>query len=356
MSSLLDRYINAVERHLPQAQRQDIGAELREMIQSRMDEEAAAHGRGLTPAEQAAILKSVGRPVLVASRYGTAQHLIGPSMYPYYVSTLKTLATIGLPLLVIATVVGALGSDNPLLGAIRVVGRAFNLTWVAFGVVTFIFWQMERAAPKPNFDEIWDPAQLPELPVKEPNAIPRAASISHAAFLLVYLLWWTDVLPLSRLLGLIAWSGSYTTQLSPVWQGVSVGIALLIAFELGLQLLNIWRPVVPKWRLVLHIAGDLAALGVIYYLLQAQDLVTMPAGGALDGQQDRINDAARLGLLGLSVLIALGTVFDEGKRLLGFGPVFEPRDTPRLVRAMRGARWAGVRPPRTNGGTGTTPR
>ena len=37
MSSLLDRYIYAVERHLPKAERLDIAAELRETIQSRID-------------------------------------------------------------------------------------------------------------------------------------------------------------------------------------------------------------------------------------------------------------------------------------------------------------------------------
>src|SRR5688572_3590956 len=164
MSSLLDRYIYAVEKHLPREQRQDIGEELRETIQSRIDEETAARGRDLTEAEQAAILKSIGRPVVVASRYGTAQYLVGPSLYPYFVSTLKTVATIGLPLLVIAAVVGALGADNPLLGALGVMGKSINAAWVAFGVVTFIFWQMGRATPKPNFDDSWDPAHLPELP------------------------------------------------------------------------------------------------------------------------------------------------------------------------------------------------
>ena len=191
MSSLLDRYIYAVERHLPKgAQRQDIGEELRETIQSRIDEETAARGRDLTEAEQAAILKSIGRPVVVASRYGTAQYLVGPSLYPYYVATLKTLATIGLPLLVIGMVVGALGADNPLVGALRAVGRSINAAWIAFGVVTFIFWQMGRVTPKPNFDGEWEPTHLPQLPVEEPRAVPRAASISHAAFLAVYLLWW----------------------------------------------------------------------------------------------------------------------------------------------------------------------
>ena len=340
MSSLLDRYINAVERHLPQAQRQDIGAELREMIQSRMDEEAAAHGRDLTEAEQAAILKSVGRPVLVASRYGTAQYLIGPSLYPYYFSTLKTLATIGLPLLVIAVVVGAVGADNPLLGRDDAWwDESFNAAWVIFGVVTFIFWQMGRATPKPNFDDSWDPAQLPELPLKQPNAVPRAASISHAAFLSVYLLWWTDVLPLSRLLRLIPWAGNFTPQLAPGVAGRNGRHRAADSIRTGDCTCSTSGG---RWyrsggsRCISR--ATLPALGIIYYLLQAHDLVTIPAGGVLAGQQDRINDAARLGLLVLSGLIALGVVFDEGKRLLGFGPLFEPSGAPRLARAMRSTR------------------
>jgi hypothetical protein len=107
MSSLLDRYIHAVERHLPREQRQDIGAELRETIQTRIDEETAAHGRELTDAELAAILKSIGRPVAVAGRYGSNQYLIGPSLFPYYRATLKALAKIALPVVLIVAVVNS---------------------------------------------------------------------------------------------------------------------------------------------------------------------------------------------------------------------------------------------------------
>ena len=346
MSSLLDRYIYAVERRLPKsAQRQDIGAELRETIQSRIDEETADRGRDLTEAELAAILKSIGRPVVVASRYGTAQYLVGPSLYPYYVATLKTLATIGLPLLVIGMVVGALGADNPLVGALRAVGRSINAAWIAFGVVTFIFWQMGRGTPKPNFDVEWEPTHLPELPVEEPRAVPRAASISHAAFLAVYLLWWVGV-PLPQLLRLDWFTERYAPALAPVWQDVSLAITLLLGFWLLLQLVNIWRPHVSKWRLALHMAGDVVALGVIYYLLQANELVIMPANGPWAGQHDAINDATRLGLLVLGVLIALGFVFDEGKRLLGLQPwtrSFGRSDFAGAV-AARAVRATGVKP------------
>ena len=346
MSSLLDRYVYAVERRLPKgAPRQDIGAELRETIQSRIDEESADRGRDLTEAELAAILKSIGRPVVVASRYGSAQYLVGPSLYPYYVATLKTLATIGLPLLVVGMVVGALGADNPLLGALRAVGQSINAAWIGFGVVTFIFWQMGRGTPKPNFDAEWDPTHLPELPVEEPTAVPRVASISHASFLAVYLLWWVGM-PLPQLLRLDWFTERYAPELAPVWQDVSLAITLLLGFGLLLQLVNIWRPQVSKWRLVLHMTMDVVALGVIYYLIQANELVIMPASGPWAGQDDAINDAARLGLLVLGVLIALGFVFDEGKRLLGLRPApwsfggseFSGAAAARAVRA------AGVKP------------
>ena len=357
MSSLLDRYIYAVERHLPKAQRHDIGEELRETIQSRIDEETAARGRDLTKAEQAAILKSIGRPLVVASRYGTAQYLVGPSLYPYYVATLKTLATIGLPLLVIGMVVGALGADNPLVGALRAVGRSINAAWITLGVVTTIFWQMGRVTPKPNFDVEWEPTHLPQLPVDEPRAVPRAASISHAAFLAVYLLWWVG-LPLPQLLRLDWFTERYAPVLAPVWQDVFLAIALLLGFHLLLALVNIWRPHLSKGRLALHIAADVVALGVIYYLLQANDLVIMPANGPWAGQHEAINDATKLGLLILGVLIAIGMAFDEGKRLLGMQPwqrSFGRSDLAGVV-AARAVRAAGVRPSRGDFRGGTTRR
>ena len=99
-----------------------------------------------------------------------------------------------------------------------------------------------------------------------------------------------------------------------------LAITLLLGFWLLLQLVNIWRPHVSKWRLALHMAGDVVAMGVIFYLIQANELVIMPANGPWAGQHDAINDATRLGLLVLGVLVALGFVFDEGKRLLGLQP------------------------------------
>jgi hypothetical protein len=347
MSSLLDRYVYAVERRLPQAQRADIGAELRETIQSRIDEEAASKGRGLTDAELSDILKSVGRPIVVASRYGTTQYLIGPSLYPYYVSTLKTVAVVALPILIISVVVRALGSDTPVLAALGVLGRAMNTALVAFGIVTVIFWQMGRPAARPDFDHEWDPADLPEPPATEPQTVPRTASIGHAVCLAIYLLWWVGVLPLPQLVRL--WTERYTPQLAPVWLDVSLAVTLLFAFQLVLHLLAVWRPLVPRWRLVLHMAGNVLALGIISYLVQADSLILKPAGSDWAAGLDSINDAARLGLIVLAVLIVLGLVFGQGRRLLGFQPL-SAADPAFAARVGRKANQAALHASRFGGG------
>lgn len=346
MSSLLDRYIHAVERHLPQAERHDIAAELRETIRSRMEEDAAAHKRDLTEAEQAAILKSVGRPVVVAGRYGSSQYLIGPGLFPYYRSTLKALATIGVPLLLIATVVGAASADSPWRGALSAMGQSLTTALAVFALATIVFWQMERGAPKLELDDDWDPAELPAVPTVS-HGVSRAHSISQAVLLATYLLWWVGVLPLTRLLRLVP-TGVLVPQLAPVWQTVFLAIAVLMGVELCIHILNAWRPHVPKWRVAAHMACDLVALGLIVFLLNADALVVAPPAGQWASLGDRLNDIARVGLLGLGVLIALGLI-DEGKRLLGAEPSdrgggFFPRfgsmlsERSRSMRAVRGMR------------------
>jgi hypothetical protein len=231
------------------------------------------------------------------------------------------------------------------LGFLSAVGQSLNAAWAAFGIVTLVFWQMGRVTPHPDFDDDWDPTHLPHLPLPEPATVPRAQSISQAVMLTVYVLWWIGLLPLPQILRLTSWTEQYIPQLAPVWQDVSLAITFVMAFHLMLNLLAVWRPAVPKWRVALQVVGDVAALGIIYYLLQADSLILVPAGGTWAGQTDTINDATRVGLIVLSVLIVLGLVFDEGRRLLGYDPIRRPdgRRVGDIARRARGAALAGSR-------------
>jgi hypothetical protein len=86
---LLDRYLQAVKFWLPKAQKQDIIAELSEDIRSQIEEKETELGRKLNEAEVEAILKQLGRPILVANRYSPQQYLIGPVLFPIYRFVLK---------------------------------------------------------------------------------------------------------------------------------------------------------------------------------------------------------------------------------------------------------------------------
>ncbi|HEY6507796.1 MAG TPA: hypothetical protein VIY56_07265, partial [Vicinamibacterales bacterium] len=197
---------------------------------------------------------------------------------------------------------------------------------------------------------------LPAVPTVS-HGVSRAHSISQAVLLATYLLWWVGVLPLTRLLRLVP-TGVLVPQLAPVWQTVFLAIAVLMGAELCIHILNAWRPHVPKWRVAAHMACDLVALGLIVFLLNADALVVAPSAGQWANLGDRLNDLARVGLLGLGVLIAVGLI-DEGKRLFGaepsedssglfprLGSMLSERSRPmRAVRGMRHLKTA-LRPPK----------
>src|ERR1700722_4196031 len=81
---LIDRYLDTVRLFLPLSQRDDITAELRDVLLTRCEEREAELGRPLKRAEQEAVLKAFGHPLVVAARYGSQQYLIGPDLYPAY--------------------------------------------------------------------------------------------------------------------------------------------------------------------------------------------------------------------------------------------------------------------------------
>jgi hypothetical protein len=78
---LLDRYLAAIARHLPDAQKADVTAELRDVLLSQIEDEEARLGRPLERKELEALLVRFGHPLTVSGRYRKVQHLIGPEVF-----------------------------------------------------------------------------------------------------------------------------------------------------------------------------------------------------------------------------------------------------------------------------------
>lgn len=154
---LIDRYLNAVAAQLPQSQRADIIAELRDMILSRFEEKEEALGRPLTEAEQEGILRDIGHPLAVAARYGSGpQHIVGPELYPWWMFGVRA----GLIAVVAITVFGAI--VRVVVGDVevgRAIGQAFSSIFSGaislIGFATLGAYIIERQKEKPRFLREW---------------------------------------------------------------------------------------------------------------------------------------------------------------------------------------------------------
>src|SRR5689334_2913428 len=156
---LVERYLHAVKWWLPNAQKQDIVAELSEEIRSQIEDREAELGRPLNNLEVESILKGWGSPILVAERYLPQQHLIGPALFPIYRLVLKMAA---LYYLVPASLVWlALILFNPNPAAHPSFGNAIGGIWSGavnlFAFLTVGFAILERCQPKLKFLEEWNP-------------------------------------------------------------------------------------------------------------------------------------------------------------------------------------------------------
>jgi hypothetical protein len=168
--ALIDQYLDAVAAQLPTEKREDIVAELRELILSRFEAREEELGRPLTEAEQEAILHEIGHPLVVAQRYaGGPDSLVGPELYPYWLFAVKA----GLFIVAAVQIVGALAA---LAGGPQTFGQAigqafagfFDGAFVLVGVITAVAWSMERWGGKPRWMTDWRVKDLHAFTLADP--------------------------------------------------------------------------------------------------------------------------------------------------------------------------------------------
>jgi hypothetical protein len=242
---LVDRYLQAVKFWLPRALKQDVIAELSEDIRSQIEERETEHGRPLDDAEVGAILKQVGRPVIVAQRYLPQSHLIGPVWFPIYIFVLKLVAAFYL--LPWALVwVGLLSFDPGFRtahghsGWFETVGAFWADVWlaaiIALGMVTAVFAVLERVNAKSGIPGDWDPRKLPA--VRDPNRIPRSGSIVELVVNIVFCSWWVAAMSSPVVFD----RPQLRITLAPVWQYFYWGFLILSIAGIALSGANLLRP------------------------------------------------------------------------------------------------------------------
>jgi hypothetical protein len=276
---LLDRYLQAVRKHLPWERQDDIIAELRANLEAQLEDKEAELGRPLTAGEAEEWLKQIGPPRQVAAHYQPQRYLIGPTLFPTYWLVLKTVLFC---LTIIFVIVSALQFAVEVPSGIALLQAVLRVPVVLIEAtvwVTVIFAAMEFAAARSlkkrqspaGYPVDWSPSTLP--PVEEETASgkkPRGRAHAVAEVILIFLcLAWLLLLPQHPYLligpgaAYLHARGEYVSpfHLAPVWLQAYWWVVALTLLQLVWCCVDLIRGSRQQPRHALRVA--MSALGLI---------------------------------------------------------------------------------------------
>lgn len=268
-STLTERYVWVVTRHLPEEIGPDVAEELRSALAETIEAKVEAGARPEAAEREA--LTELGDPDVLAREYGgMPNHLIGPAVYPDFIRLLKILMA-AVPAIVF--VVSA--AVNLMTGGAHIGQVALDAALLALTVAVHVgFWTgvtfalVERSRPEHERDRPlsrWGPDQLTaDVPWR---LYPTGQMVSQVM--------WTCAVG-----AVVVWQFAGVGQpglqvldpsLALVWEVVVVGLFLVEAVLAPIA----WR--VGRWTptlAALAVVANVAAAVVTLWLLGRGDLLT----------------------------------------------------------------------------------
>src|SRR5271169_4712329 len=310
---LVDRYLQAVKLALPKRNQDDIIQELNDSILSQVEEKEAALGRPLSEDALVEILRKMGSPAKLASRYREQQGLIAPTVLPIYWKVLQ--AALGLAFLVnvLAAIVTA-AAGRPLLESLLPILRYPSIAFTTFAWVTLTFVALHFFGAKFQAPEQWDPRKLPPV-VKVKRGKSRTESVAALLIGAIATVWWLVGL---RNPVLIMGPGVVFLTFAPIWLKLyPLWIALGIA-EIARHALEFAKPEARRQHLLFGLIPRTLSLIVMFFLIRANELfVVNPNNPALQPAIAAINYGTRLGLTIAAVIAFAKLLVDVWKVLAG---------------------------------------
>jgi len=266
---LFERYLQAVRGCLPKRQREDIIRELSEDLASQAEDREAELGRPLSQAEQAAILKPYGHPMLLAARYRPRQQVIGSAVFPFYWFVLK-MALLGMLLVHLVAAAAMLAMGKPAADVISaLVSVPIGKGITVFGWVTLVFALLDRHLTSLPFFVDWNPSTLPALRKGAPGP-SRISLIGEILLTTTFILWWAAAPRYPWLVFGPAWT---IIELAPVWHTLHVPVLLVATASLAVMWIGLVRPDWLMLRSISRIVTNLFSLVIFSLLMNAGDLV-----------------------------------------------------------------------------------
>ncbi|SDL87121.1 HAAS signaling domain-containing protein [Sediminibacillus halophilus] len=170
---MVERYIYAVTQRLPQGQRIDIAEELRGLIEDMLEERN--DGRPVENTDIERVLIELGSPAELAEEYrGTSRFLVGPDLFPAYLSVMKMV------LIITVSAMGIIFAVETILTPMSILHHFVDLLISLFVTATQVFaWITAGFAAAQYFGvappglsggynrKNWNPSELPPVPDKK---------------------------------------------------------------------------------------------------------------------------------------------------------------------------------------------
>jgi hypothetical protein len=328
---LLDRYLQAVRKHLPWQRQDDIIAELRANLEAQLEEKEAELGRPLTAVEMEDWIKQLGSPLQMAAHYRPQQYLIGPTLFPIYRNVLKIALIWATIIYCLAQAIALVTKTPHLIDLVRALFAApgFLLTVAAWATLVFAVLEYLVARQIVNIPALcppagaWSPAGLAPLdPAGNSGAKPKsfASAIAEIIFGFFWLVW---LLLVPAHPYLLLGPGAYYVsalpyKLAPIWVPVYWCIVACGALQLGWNLIELVRAGWQKTHPLLPLVYRAGGLVPVILLLTTKDhalvLLKNPAldqarlGATLSGINETVNMSVNSVCAVLSILLVGGIV------------------------------------------------
>jgi hypothetical protein len=333
---LLDRYLQAVKKHLPSKKQDDILAELRANMESQLEDKEAELGRPLTQGEAEDWLRAMGPPILVASRYRPQQYLIGPALYPAYLYVLRMAMLWAVVAYAAVNAIRIAISAPKALSLFEAILPAPGVLITVAAWVTLVFAALEffavrnpeRCWPIAGIAGPWSPSSLPPLENRE-TVTRKPRSYAYAVAEVVFgflLLVWLLLIPGHPFL--LMGPGVFILDVAPfrlaeTWWTFYRWIVVLNALQLAWRIVDLlrdaWQYPSPVQHLVSKAFG-LVPIGIMlnvpnhaYVLLKDPAVDQVRFGATLA----TINKSIPIGLLVVGIIASLQLAWDTGKWYFG---------------------------------------
>jgi hypothetical protein len=333
---LLDRYLQAVRKHLPWQRQEDIIAELRANLESQLEEKQEELGRPLTPAESEEWIGGLGSPVQMAGHYQPQQYLIGPAIYPVYLYILR-LASMWAIVVYIAVSTLTIVLSSTATGD-TIAQAAFRLpfvliqvaAWVtaAFAAIEYVAVRHPDKCPPPvaALYAKWSPKDLPPLqPAAAAGKKKRSyvQAVAEVVFGFIFLAW---LILVPRHPYLMFGPGAAALHASPfrpapVWWTFYWLIVGLNAIELAWKCINLlrdawqtpdrYRHIVMKFLALVPMVLMATVPNRLYVLLRNPEADFARYGKPLD----ELNQGVHMVVLLICAIVSLQLVWEIGKMI-----------------------------------------